>query len=123
MSATLSIPAIERGKLVTIVAGIVLTVALGALDTSAVTTALPAISRELHGLEHLSWIVAAYLLTSTALTLVYGKLSDIIGRRSLMLFAIVLFVAASLICALAANVLELIAARALQGFSLGDRSL
>ncbi len=113
------VAAIGRRQLVTIVGGIVLGVALGALDTAAVTTALPAISRELRGLEHLSWIVAAYLLTSTALTLVYGKLGDIVGRRPLMLFAIVLFVVASLICALAQNVVELVAARALQGAAAG----
>lgn len=108
-----------RSEIILIVTGILLCVALSAADTSIVTTAMPAIARELHGLEHLSWIVVAYLITSTAVTLVYGKVSDIYGRRRLILFAIVLFVGASLICALAQNVAELIAARALQGVGAG----
>ena len=103
----------------TIVAAVLATVILSALDQTVVTPALPAITRELHGLEHLSWIVSAYLLTSTALTLVYGKLSDIHGRRVLMLFAIVVFVGSSLLCALAQNIPQLIAARALQGAGAG----
>jgi len=104
---------------VTIVAAVLTTVILSSLDQTVVTPALPAIARELHGLEHLSWIVSAYLLTSTALTLVYGKLSDIHGRRGLMLFAIVVFVGSSLLCALAQNIPQLIAARALQGAGAG----
>jgi EmrB/QacA subfamily drug resistance transporter len=112
-------PAPSRRDIVTIVAAVLTTVILSALDQTVVTPALPAITRELHGLEHLSWIVSAYLLTSTALTLVYGKLSDIHGRRGLMLFAIVVFVGSSLICALAQNIPQLIAARALQGAGAG----
>lgn len=108
-----------RRQIATVVAGILMTVILAALDQSVVTTALPAIARELHGLEHLSWIVSAYLLTSTTVTLVFGKLSDIYGRRGLLLFAVVVFVGASLLCALAQNVTELIAARALQGAGAG----
>lgn len=98
-----------------IFAGLVIVVALGALDQTIVTTALPAIAREMHGLEELSWIIVAYLLTATSVTLVYGKLSDIYGRRRLMLVAVALFLIASILCALAQNVTQLVLARALQG--------
>lgn len=96
-------------------AGVLMGIFLGAVDATIVTTALPAIARQLHGLEHLSWIVVAYLLTSTATTLVYGKLSDLYGRRPLMLMAVAGFAATSVLCALAQDVAQLIAARALQG--------
>ena len=92
---------------------------LAALDQSIVTPALPAIARDLHGLSELSWVVTAYLLASTTMTLVYGKLSDIHGRATMISFAIVIFVVASLFCALAQNMIELVAARALQGIGAG----
>jgi EmrB/QacA subfamily drug resistance transporter len=104
-----------RREIVITMIGIMLTVVMAALDQSAVVPALPAIARELHGLAHVSWVVSAYLLTSTALTLVYGKLGDTHGRRTVMQFAIVLFVGASLLSALTADVLQLVLARALQG--------
>jgi EmrB/QacA subfamily drug resistance transporter len=95
--------------------GVLLAVMLSALDQNIVTTALPAIARELHGLEHLSWTVVAYLLTWTTLTPIYGKLSDLFGRGRLMLLALAIFIVASALCALSQNLYELIAARALQG--------
>ena len=67
------------------------------------------------GFGHLSWIVSAYLLTSTAATPIYGKLSDIYGRRALLLPALVLFALASVLCALAQTLVQLILFRALQG--------
>jgi EmrB/QacA subfamily drug resistance transporter len=102
-----------------ILSGILLGMLLAALDQSIVATALPAIAGELSGLEHLSWIVAGYLLTSTASTPIYGKLSDLYGRRVMFEIAIALFVAASLLCGLAQNMPELIAARVLQGLGGG----
>lgn len=104
-----------RREMVTVMTGILMTVVMSSLDQSAVVPALPAIARELHGLSQVSWVVSAYLLTSTALTLVYGKLADAYGKRMLMMWAVVVFVAASLLCAIAHDVLELILARALQG--------
>ena len=106
-------------EVLSILSGILLGMMLAALDQSIVATALPAIAGELHGLEHLSWIVAGYLLTATAATPIYGKLSDLYGRRLLLQFAIVLFVAASLLCGFAHSMSELIAARALQGIGGG----
>jgi EmrB/QacA subfamily drug resistance transporter len=102
-----------------ILSGILLGMMLAALDQSVVATALPAIAGELGGLEHLSWIVSGYLLTSTATTPIYGKLSDLFGRRRLLEIAIVLFVAASLLCGVARGMGELVAARALQGLGGG----
>src|SRR5688500_18629889 len=110
----LSHPQIRR-----IVFGIMLAMFLGALDQTIVATALPSIGRDLGGLEHLSWIVTAYLLTSTAVTPLYGKLSDMYGRRAMMLIAIGIFMAGSLAAALANNMLMLILARGLQGVGAG----
>lgn len=95
--------------------GILLAIGLGAVDQSIVGPALPTIARELDGITFLSWTVAAYLLTSTIGTLIFGKLSDLYGRRPLMLISIVGFGVASVACALAANLLELTTARAVQG--------
>jgi EmrB/QacA subfamily drug resistance transporter len=80
-----------------------------------VVPAVPAIAADLHGFGHLAWIVSAYLLTSTAATPIYGKLSDIYGRRALLLPAIVLFVIASMLCGLSQSLWQLIGFRALQG--------
>lgn len=113
MSATAAAPSAR--EIVANLSGVLLAVTLSALDQNIVTTALPAIARELHGLEHLSWTVVAYLLTWTTLTPIYGKLSDLFGRGRLILGALLLFLVASTLCALSQNLNELIAARALQG--------
>jgi MFS family permease len=98
-----------------IVLGIMLAMFLGALDQTIVATALPTIGRHFSNLGDLSWVVTAYLLTATAVTPLYGKLSDIHGRRALMLTAIVIFVAGSLVCALAPSMTVLVLGRAVQG--------
>jgi EmrB/QacA subfamily drug resistance transporter len=102
-----------------IVIGIMLTMFLGALDQTIVATALPTIGRHFNSLDDLSWVVTAYLLTSTASTPLYGKLSDIYGRRVVMLTAIVIFIAGSIACAVAPNMPALVLARALQGLGGG----
>ena len=99
----------------TIVLGIMLAMFLGALDQTIVATALPTIGRHFGDLGDLSWVVTAYLLTGTAVTPLYGKLSDIHGRRAVMLTAIGLFMAGSIACALAPSMQALVFARALQG--------
>ena len=103
----------------TIVLGIMLAMFLGALDQTIVATALPTIGRHFGNLGDLSWVVTAYLLTATAVTPLYGKLSDIHGRRAMMLIAIVIFVAGSLICALAPSMTVLVFGRAVQGLGGG----
>ncbi len=110
---------VRHRELLGTLSGGFLALGLAALDQAIVTPALPAIARDLHGLSILSWVVAAYLLTSTTLTLVYGKLSDIYGRATMIRYAIVIFIGASLLCALAQNMVELVAARALQGIGAG----
>ena len=102
-----------------IVLGIMLAMFLGALDQTIVATALPTIGRRFGDLDNLSWVVTAYLLTATAVTPLYGKLSDIHGRRAMMLTAIGVFVAGSLACALAPSMTALVFGRALQGLGGG----
>ena len=115
----LDAPPLAHADIRTIVLGILLAMFLGALDQTIVATALPTIGRELNDVENLSWVVTAYLLTATAATPLYGKLSDIHGRRAMLLTAIAIFVAASLLCALAPNMTVLIVGRALQGLGGG----
>jgi len=92
---------------------------LAALDQTIVSTALPRIVSELHGLSELSWVVTAYLLTSTITVPISGKLSDIFGRKKLLLLGIFVFVAGSILSGLSQNMTELIGFRALQGIGAG----
>jgi EmrB/QacA subfamily drug resistance transporter len=98
-----------------IVLGIMLAMFLGALDQTIIATALPTIGRHFGDLGDISWVVTAYLLTATAVTPLYGKLSDIHGRRGMMLIAIGMFMLGSTACALAPSMTVLVFARALQG--------
>jgi EmrB/QacA subfamily drug resistance transporter len=92
---------------------------LAALDQTIVSTALPRIVSDLHGLKDLSWVVTAYLLTSTITVPIVGKLSDIFGRKKLFLIGIFIFVAGSALSGLSQNMPELIGFRALQGIGAG----
>src|SRR5262245_35338002 len=102
-----------------IVIGIMVAMFLAALNQTIVATAMPTIGRQFDDFENLSWIVTAYLLTSTAVAPLYGKLSDIYGRRAMMLTGIGIFVLGSLLCAVAPNMLVLITGRGLQGLGGG----
>src|SRR3954465_45549 len=102
-----------------IMIGILLAMFLSALEQTIVAPALPTIGRTLGDVENLSWVVTAYLLANTVATPLFGKLSDIHGRRRMMLVAIVIFIVGSVACALAPNMPALIAARALQGIGGG----
>ena len=95
--------------------GLMLAMFLAAINQTIVATALPTIGRDFHDFENLPWIVTSYLLTSTAAAPIYGKLSDIYGRRTMMLTAIGIFTIGSIACAVAPNMLSLIFGRALQG--------
>jgi EmrB/QacA subfamily drug resistance transporter len=103
----------------TIFVGLMLTVFLAALNQTSVATALPTMGRYFNDFENLPWIVTSYLLTSTAVAPLYGKLSDIHGRRTVMLASIGIFVAGSAACAAAPDMLLLISGRALQGIGGG----
>jgi EmrB/QacA subfamily drug resistance transporter len=92
---------------------------LAALDQTIVGTALPKILGEFNALKELSWVVTAYLLTSTISVPIAGKLSDLYGRRRLLMIGIVIFGIASLLCGAAQNIEQMIAFRALQGIGGG----
>jgi EmrB/QacA subfamily drug resistance transporter len=107
--------AYSHAQILRVLSGVLLCILLAALDQTVVVPAVPAIAADLRGFGHLAWIVTAYLLTSTAAMPVYGRLSDIYGRRAMLLPALALFMLASTFCALSPNLDALIAARALQG--------
>jgi EmrB/QacA subfamily drug resistance transporter len=111
--------ALSHAEVRTVVIGLMLTLFLGALDQTIVATALPTMGRAFNDVENLSWVVTAYLLTATASTPLYGKLSDIYGRRMIMLAGIAIFIAGSVACALAPSMTALILGRALQGLGGG----
>jgi EmrB/QacA subfamily drug resistance transporter len=92
---------------------------LASLDQTIVSTALPTIVSDLGGIQHLSWVVTAYLLASTAATPLWGKLGDMYGRKKLFQSVIVIFLIGSALCGIAQNMGELIAFRALQGLGGG----
>ena len=99
--------------------GLMLSLFLANLDQTIVATCLPAMARDLNGWDLLPWIVSAYLITSTATTPIYGRLSDLFGRRATLLTSIAIFAGASIFCALARTMPELVAARVLQGVGGG----
>ncbi len=99
--------------------GLVLVMLLAALDGTIVATALPTIVGELGGLAHISWITSAYLLAQTVVTPLYGKLGDLLGRKRVLQFAVVLFLIGSALCGLAQSMTMLIAFRAVQGLGAG----
>jgi EmrB/QacA subfamily drug resistance transporter len=102
-----------------ILLGLTLAMFLSALDQTIVATALATIGRAYADVQNLAWVVTAYLLAATAVTPLYGKLSDIHGRRPVMLCGIAIFIAGSIACALSPTMPALIAARALQGLGGG----
>ncbi len=106
-------------EILIVFSGLMAAMLLAALDQTIVATALPRIVGDLHGLNHLSWVVTAYLLTSTAMMPLYGKLSDLYGRKRLFQFAIVVFLFGSALCGLSQNMTELILFRGLQGIGAG----
>src|SRR6266487_7041974 len=103
----------------TILVSLMLTMFLAALDQTIVATALPTIGRQFQDVSSLSWVITAYLLASTSVAPVFGTLSDIYGRRAMIIAALSLFVAGSVLCAVAPNLPVLILARGLQGLGGG----
>jgi EmrB/QacA subfamily drug resistance transporter len=98
---------------------LLLVMLLASLDQTIVSTALPTIVGEFGGLEHLSWIVTAYMLATTVVTPLYGKLGDLFGRKIVLQAAIILFLGGSALCGLAGSMTQLILFRALQGLGGG----
>src|SRR5690606_22709453 len=96
-----------------------LAMALGALDQAIVATALPVIVADIGGLEHLSWVVTAYLIAATAATPLWGRFGDLYGRKRIFLLTILTFLAGSALCGASRTMLQLIGARAVQGVGGG----
>jgi len=109
----------EHRRILVILGALMLGMFLAALDQTIVATALPTIAGDLHGLNHLSWVVTAYLLTSTISTPLWGKLGDLYGRKNLFQLSIVIFLAGSMLSGLSQHMVELIAFRAVQGVGAG----
>ena len=112
-------PPLQPSEVRTILMSLMLTMFLAALDQTIVATALPTIGRQFRDVTNLSWVITAYLLASTAVAPVFGTLSDIYGRRAMIVTALSLFIAGSVLCAVAPNMATLIVARGLQGLGGG----
>jgi EmrB/QacA subfamily drug resistance transporter len=117
--AAVGAPRLERREVTLIFVGLMLAMLMASLDQTIVSTALPTIVGELGGLQHLSWVVTAYLLASTVSTPLYGKLGDLYGRKGVFQVAIVLFLIGSVLCGVAQNMTMLIAFRGIQGLGGG----
>jgi EmrB/QacA subfamily drug resistance transporter len=102
-----------------VLSGLMLALTLAALDQNIVATALPRITDELGGLQHLSWVVTSFIVASTVSAPLYGKLSDLYGRKSAFIASISIFLAGSALCGFAASMGGLIAFRAIQGLGAG----
>ncbi len=98
-----------------VLVGVLMGLFVAALDQTIVATALPAIIADLHGIDLLAWVPAGYLVASTTTVPIYGKLSDLYGRRSIMLVGLLVFLAGSALCGIAASMMQLILFRVLQG--------
>src|SRR4051812_12143137 len=102
-----------------IMSALMLVMLLAALYQTIVSTALPRIAVDLYGLNKLSWVATAYLLTSAITTPIYGKISDLFGRKKIFQTAIIIFLFGSILCGAAQSMNQLVAARALQGIGAG----
>jgi EmrB/QacA subfamily drug resistance transporter len=118
-SAQGSTAPLPHRQIVTILVGLMLGMFLAALDQTVVATAMRTIADDLNGFSLQAWATTAFLITSTISTPLYGKLSDIYGRKPFFLFAIVVFIIGSALCGLAQSMYELAGARALQGVGAG----
>jgi EmrB/QacA subfamily drug resistance transporter len=109
----------SRSEIVSILFGLILAMFLAGLDQTIVATSLSTMANDLNGWELMSWVVSAYLVASTVTTPIYGRLSDLYGRRPILLVSIALFLIASVLCALSETMPQLIGARVLQGIGGG----
>jgi EmrB/QacA subfamily drug resistance transporter len=109
----------SRREILAVMSGLLLGMLLAALDQTIVSTALTRISRDFHRPDLYSWVVTSYLLTSTVTTPLYGKISDLFGRKRIFQFAIVVFLIGSALSGLSSNMYELIIFRGVQGLGAG----
>lgn len=109
----------SHAEIMVIMSALMLSMLLAALDQTIVSTALPKIAVELNGLDKISWVATAYLITSAIVTPIYGKLGDLFGRKKLFQISITIFLIGSVLCGLSQNIEQLIAFRAVQGIGGG----
>ena len=110
---------ISKNQKIAVMIGIMMAMFLSALDQTIVATAMPRIVQELNGLEHLSWVFTAYMLASTVVVPIYGKLSDLYGRKYFVLGAIAIFLVGSILSGFSQSMTQLIIFRAIQGIGGG----
>ena len=110
-TADASMSDLSHRQILTILSGLLLGMLLAALDQTIVSTALPRIVGDLHGLSHIAWVTTAYLLASTVTTPLWGKLGDLFGRKYLFQAAIVIFLVGSALCGIVDSMVELIVFR------------
>src|SRR3982751_179189 len=118
-NAAASVSPIVGQRRQSITAGLLLGMSLGALEATVVGTAMPTIITALGGLAHYSWVFSAYLLTSTATVPIFGRLSDLYGRRRIYLIGIALFLSGSVLSGASTSMPMLIVSRAIQGLGTG----
>lgn len=121
---SVSVPAdgsteLSHAEIMVIIGALMLAMLLAALDQTIVSTALPVIANDLHGLSKYSWVATAYLLTSAVSTPLYGKISDMFGRKKIFQIAIVIFLIGSILCGFAQDMTQLIIFRGIQGLGAG----
>src|SRR6201986_4312690 len=109
----------SHAEIMVVISALMLAMLLAALDQTIVSTALPRIASDLHGLSKYSWVATAYLLTSAVSTPLYGKISDMFGRKKIFQSAIIIFLIGSALCGLSQTMNQLIFFRALQGIGAG----
>jgi MFS family permease len=109
----------SHAEIMVVISALMLALLLAALDQTIVSTALPKIANSLHGLSKYSWVATAYLLTSAVSTPLYGKISDMFGRKKIFQIAIIIFLIGSALSGLSQTMNELIFFRALQGLGAG----
>jgi EmrB/QacA subfamily drug resistance transporter len=109
----------SHAEIMLVFSALMLVMLLAALDQTIVSTALPRIATDLHGLNKLSWVATAYLLTSAISTPLYGKIGDLFGRKKIFMSAIIIFLAGSALCGLSQSMNQLVFFRALQGIGAG----
>lgn len=117
--ATADAPLMSRRQITLVLVGLMMAMFLSSLSQTVVGTSMRTIADDLHGLDLQVWVVTAFLIVSTIVTPIYGKLSDIFGRRPLFLIAIALFLVGSIACSFAQDMVQLAAFRALQGLGAG----
>ncbi len=116
---TSEMPQASPAEIKTVLAGLMLALMLASLDQNIVGVALPRIVSDLGGLSHLSWVITSFMLTSTTTTPLYGKLSDMYGRKPLFITAILIFLAGSCLCGLSGSMTQLVVFRGIQGLGAG----